>query len=66
MYNVETATDPKESKTGQFKKSHAVPSPWLRNSIGMKGIFFSGEAPPIIRDELRYNDKYKDSLQQQI
>jgi hypothetical protein len=32
----------------------------------MKGIFFAGGAPPLIRDELRYNDKYKDALEQEI
>jgi hypothetical protein len=32
----------------------------------MKGIFYSAGAPPLIRDELRYNEKYKDALEQEI
>ena len=32
----------------------------------MRGIFFTGGAPPLLRDELRYNNKYRDSLEQKV
>jgi hypothetical protein len=32
----------------------------------MKGIFFNGGAPPLLRDELHYHDKYKDALEQEL
>lgn len=30
----------------------------------MKGVFFESKAPVLIRDELKYNYNFKDSLQQ--
>lgn len=32
----------------------------------MKGVFFQTKAPLLIRDELRYNPGFKDSLQQTV
>lgn len=32
----------------------------------MKGVFYEPKTPALIRDELRYNPGFKDSLQQTV
>jgi hypothetical protein len=38
----------------------------IRNSVGIQGAFYSANPPPVIRDELVYQSRFKDSLEREI